>query len=64
MQERMTGNIRDTDLAFQGAEAVLRDGEEYIEGLTTLPSMYASLRAYSVACHPPFHSLARSICFG
>lgn len=28
LQERMTGNLRDRDLAFQAAEAALRDAEE------------------------------------
>ena len=34
LQERMAGNVRDTDLAFQGAEAGLRDAELYVQGLT------------------------------
>lgn len=38
LQERMTGNLRDTDLAFQGAEAALRDAEQYIEDLTAWPA--------------------------
>jgi type IV pilus assembly protein PilX len=38
LQERMAGNVRDTDLAFQGAEAGLRDAELYIQGLTTWPT--------------------------
>lgn len=29
LQERMTGNLRDRDLAFQAAEAALREGEAY-----------------------------------
>ncbi|MEM7363079.1 MAG: PilX N-terminal domain-containing pilus assembly protein [Pseudomonadota bacterium] len=31
MQERMARNARDTNLAFQSAEAALRDGEDWIE---------------------------------
>jgi type IV pilus assembly protein PilX len=38
LQERMANNTRDVDLALQGAEAGLRDAEEYIESLTSLPS--------------------------
>ncbi len=38
LQERMAGNTRDTDLALQGAEAALRDAEQYIEGLSALPA--------------------------
>lgn len=30
MQERMAGNMRDASLAFQAAEAALRDAEDYI----------------------------------
>jgi type IV pilus assembly protein PilX len=33
MQERMAGNTRDLNLAFQGAEAALRDGESMIRAL-------------------------------
>lgn len=32
MQERMTSNMRNSDLALQAAEAALRDGEAYVEG--------------------------------
>lgn len=31
LEERMAGNMRDRDLAFQAAEAALRDGEALIE---------------------------------
>lgn len=34
--ERIAGNLRDQDLAFQAAEAALRDAEAFIESLTTL----------------------------
>jgi type IV pilus assembly protein PilX len=30
MQERMAGNTRDLNLAFQGAEAALRDAEQFL----------------------------------
>jgi type IV pilus assembly protein PilX len=36
MQERMAGNMRDLNLAFQGAEAALRDGEAQVEGTINL----------------------------
>lgn len=32
LQERMAGNYREVELAFQGAEAALRGAERYIEG--------------------------------
>lgn len=31
LQERMAGNIRDVNLAFQAAETALREGEEFLE---------------------------------
>src|SRR5690349_1024962 len=40
MQERMAGNTRDLNLAFQGAEAALRNGEDMIaaEGFAPTPA--------------------------
>jgi type IV pilus assembly protein PilX len=37
MQERMAGNLRDQNLAFQGSEAGLRDGETMIRTLVARP---------------------------
>jgi|HigsolmetaAR206D_1030411.scaffolds.fasta_scaffold02699_5 Tfp pilus assembly protein PilX len=37
MQERMAGNTRDVNLAFQGAEAALRDGELLIRQQNSRP---------------------------
>lgn len=37
MEERMAGNTRDMNLAFQGAEAGLRDGETLIRAQDTRP---------------------------
>src|SRR5262245_23418731 len=37
MQERMAGNTRDLNLAFQGSEAGLRNGEALIQVQTTRP---------------------------
>ena len=38
MEERMAGNTRDIDVAFQAAEAGLRDSEERIRALTLRPN--------------------------
>jgi type IV pilus assembly protein PilX len=38
MEERMAGNARDTNLAFQGAEAGLRDAEEALRVLAARPT--------------------------
>lgn len=35
LQERMAGNARDADVAFEAAEAGLRAGEQYLAGMTT-----------------------------
>lgn len=45
MQERMAGNMRDSDLALQGAEAALRDAEQYLEDMTAWPAECTSTSA-------------------
>ena len=37
MQERMAGNVRDVNVAFQAAEAALRDGEDFLSNTVVLP---------------------------
>lgn len=37
LQERMAGNLRDNNLAFQAAEAALREGEDLLEAATVPP---------------------------
>ncbi len=37
LQERMAGNVRDANLAFQAAEAALREGEEFLQQATIPP---------------------------
>jgi type IV pilus assembly protein PilX len=36
LQERMARNYRDVNIAFQGAEAAISEGEEYLETLTNI----------------------------
>jgi type IV pilus assembly protein PilX len=38
LQERMSGNTRDREVAFQAAEGALRAGESYLNGFTSTPS--------------------------
>ena len=38
LEERMAGNLRDTDLAFQAGEAALRDGENWLAPLPLRPA--------------------------
>jgi type IV pilus assembly protein PilX len=42
MEERMAGNLSDRNLAFQGAEAGLRDAEDWVRVLTARPEPCAS----------------------
>src|SRR5690554_6556033 len=37
LQERMAGNARDWNLAFQSAEAALREAEQFLLATPTLP---------------------------
>lgn len=48
MEERMAGNLRDVNTAFQAAEAALRAGEEYLEG-ATLPEFNGTNGRYQPA---------------
>ena len=47
LQERMAGNLRDREIAFQGAEAALRDGEVWLQGniATAAANVQMPLRA-------------------
>jgi len=42
MEERMAGNLRDSDLAFQAAEATLRNGENWLLPQITPPATCAT----------------------
>lgn len=48
MEERMAGNMREINIAFQSAEAALREGEKYLEG-ATLPSFNGTNGLYKPA---------------
>lgn len=48
MQELMAGNMRDRNLAFQSAEAGLREGEELLTG-ATIPAFNNSVTGYYAA---------------
>jgi len=37
MEEKVTGNYKDKNMAFQSAEAALRAGEDYLRNIVTLP---------------------------
>jgi len=42
LEERMAGNLRDSDLAFQAAESALRNGEAWLAPLAIEPSACTS----------------------
>lgn len=48
LEERMAGNMGNRNLAFQAAEAALRDGEYYLENIT-LPTFDGTNGLYQVA---------------
>jgi type IV pilus assembly protein PilX len=42
LEEKMAGNMRDRNLAFQAAESALAAGEYYLENVITIPSSFCS----------------------
>lgn len=46
LEEKMTGNMRDRNLAFQSSESALRAGEDYLLKLGTLPAFANSAGLY------------------
>jgi type IV pilus assembly protein PilX len=46
LQERMAGNARDHNVAFQAAEAAVRSGESYLSSATIVPFTTPSLPGY------------------
>lgn len=48
MQERMAGNMRDWNLGFQGAEAALREAEEFLLETAAMPEFNDSGGYYQV----------------
>jgi type IV pilus assembly protein PilX len=49
LEERMSGNARDRDLAFQAAEAALRAGEQELEGASLPPFAAGTARTPRIA---------------
>ena len=59
MEEKMTSNMRDMELAFQAAEAALIDGEAVMESLVTNSSFDGTGGRYSAAdADPDFYDTA------
>lgn len=49
LQEKMTGNFRDRNLAFQSSEAALRDAEQYLRFTAIIPAFNGSNGLYQPA---------------
>ncbi|MFC1748856.1 PilX N-terminal domain-containing pilus assembly protein [Pseudomonadota bacterium] len=46
MEERMSGNLRDRNIAFQAAEAGLHDAEAFVEGIVSVAAFNGTLGLY------------------
>jgi len=55
LQERMAGNTRDRNLAFQAAESGIREAETFIEGLASLGSFDGSNGLHGLTDAEPSH---------
>ena len=53
MEEKMAGNTRDRNLAFQTAETALREAERYVEGLASMGSFTGSGGLYGLTDSEP-----------
>ncbi len=58
LQERMAGNARDTNSAFQAAEAALREGEKVLQATSVGPfngsnGLYKQCSGTGIECTPP-----------
>ncbi|MGB1950272.1 MAG: pilus assembly PilX family protein [Marinobacter sp.] len=61
LEERMAGNFRDHDLAFQAAEAALLDAEEFVENTFDITKAYTDSGCSGSACYGS--SCAGGLCF-
>ncbi len=58
LEEKMAGNLRDQNVAFQAAEAALRDGEDLVDGSVSTAAFDGTNGLYGSADSPPDYSLA------
>lgn len=56
MEEKMAGNTRDRNLAFQTAESALREAETYVEGLASMGTFTGSGGLYGLLDSEPYYS--------
>lgn len=58
MEEKMAGNSRDRNLAFQTAESAVREAETYVEGLASMGSFTGSSGLYGLTDSEPDYANA------
>ena len=56
MEEKMAGNTRDRNLAFQTAESSLREAEIYVQGLASMGTFTGSGGLYGLTDSEPYHT--------
>jgi len=61
LEERMAGNFRDHDLAFQAAEAALLDAEEFVENTFDITQAYTAPACSGNMCYSA--SCTGGLCF-
>ena len=55
LEEKMAGNVRDRNVAFQTAESAVREAEDFIEGVVSLGSFTGSGGLYGVSDPAPMY---------
>ena len=58
LEEKMAGNAKDRNLAFQTTESALREAETYIDGLVSLGSFNGSAGLFGLTDVQPYYALA------
>lgn len=53
LEEKMAGNVRDRNVAFQGAESTMREAEDFIEGVVSLGNFTGTGGLYGVSDPAP-----------
>ena len=56
MEEKMAGNTRDRNLAFQTAESSLREAETYVDGLASMGTFTGSGGLYGLTDSEPYYA--------
>jgi len=56
LEEKMAGNTRDRNLAFQSTESAIREAETYIEGVVSLGSFNGGAGLFGLTNGEPYHT--------